>query len=156
MKAPCTCGQPHFVQWFLQVHNNLAAVAERHGDHATHALVVDISIGCVVDAVTMGFYSAQQRLGAVRVFQISHSSTNYNLGMALNTGSYSLIVGTVRPWAALTALVAMLAIAGCGQKGGLYLPTEPAARDRATLPQVLLPATSAAPTAPATPASASR
>jgi predicted small lipoprotein YifL len=29
--------------------------------------------------------------------------------------------------------------AGCGQRGPLYLPTEPAATQRATLPQVLTP-----------------
>ncbi len=31
-------------------------------------------------------------------------------------------------------------VSGCGQRGPLYLPTEPAAQDRATLPQILLPA----------------
>ena len=30
-------------------------------------------------------------------------------------------------------------LAGCGQRGPLYLPTGPAAANRATLPQVLLP-----------------
>lgn len=32
-------------------------------------------------------------------------------------------------------------LAGCGQKGPLYLPKEPAAAHRATLPQVLTPST---------------
>jgi predicted small lipoprotein YifL len=32
-----------------------------------------------------------------------------------------------------------VALAGCGQRGALYLPTEPAARDRATLPELLKP-----------------
>ncbi|WP_086920992.1 LPS translocon maturation chaperone LptM [Variovorax sp. JS1663] len=32
-----------------------------------------------------------------------------------------------------------VALGGCGQKGALYLPTEPAAKDRATLPELLLP-----------------
>ncbi|GAA4329254.1 hypothetical protein GCM10023165_02090 [Variovorax defluvii] len=35
-----------------------------------------------------------------------------------------------------------VALGGCGQKGALYLPTEPAARDRATLPELLLPRSS--------------
>jgi len=30
-------------------------------------------------------------------------------------------------------------LAGCGQRGPLYLPTDPAAANRATLPQVLVP-----------------
>jgi predicted small lipoprotein YifL len=32
-----------------------------------------------------------------------------------------------------------VALAGCGQKGPLYLPTDPAARNRATLPDLLIP-----------------
>jgi len=35
------------------------------------------------------------------------------------------------------ALLALLA--GCGQRGPLYLPTEPEAANRATLPQTLRP-----------------
>jgi len=34
----------------------------------------------------------------------------------------------------------LAAAAACGQRGPLYLPTEPAAANRATLPQVLVPA----------------
>ena len=30
-------------------------------------------------------------------------------------------------------------LAGCGQRGPLFLPTDPAAANRATLPQILLP-----------------
>ncbi|RST53735.1 LPS translocon maturation chaperone LptM [Variovorax sp. MHTC-1] len=32
-----------------------------------------------------------------------------------------------------------VALTGCGQKGALYLPTDPAAKDRATLPGLLIP-----------------
>jgi predicted small lipoprotein YifL len=35
--------------------------------------------------------------------------------------------------------VALLALAGCGQTGTLYLPSEPAAANRATLPESLWP-----------------
>jgi len=45
----------------------------------------------------------------------------------------------------------MAALAGCGQKGALFIPTEPAAANRATLPQTLRPSL---PAAPATGASA--
>ena len=37
------------------------------------------------------------------------------------------------------ALSALLVLSGCGQTGPLYLPTEPAAANRATLPQSLWP-----------------
>ena len=48
---------------------------------------------------------------------------------------------------ALLALAALAAVVGCGQRGPLYLPTDPAAANRATLPQILNPAgTSTAPT----------
>jgi predicted small lipoprotein YifL len=43
-----------------------------------------------------------------------------------------------------------LLLAGCGQKGPLYLPTEPSAANRATLPQSVRPAA----LSPAAPASA--
>jgi hypothetical protein len=50
-------------------------------------------------------------------------------------------------WMNARILVTALALAGgmasgligCGQRGALYLPTEPAAQDRATLPQILTP-----------------
>ncbi len=55
---------------------------------------------------------------------------------------------------ALVASVAVLLVA-CGQRGPLYLPQSPAAAQRATLPQTLLPiekvAPLAPPSAPATP-----
>ncbi len=52
------------------------------------------------------------------------------------------------------ALVLCLAaaLAGCGQRGPLFLPTGEAAAGRATLPQTLNPA--ASPASPASPASA--
>lgn len=40
--------------------------------------------------------------------------------------------------AGITA-AALLALAGCGQTGTLYLPAEPAAANRATLPESLWP-----------------
>jgi predicted small lipoprotein YifL len=38
----------------------------------------------------------------------------------------------------LGAVVVTVTVA-CGQKGALYLPTDPAALDRASLPEVLIP-----------------
>lgn len=72
------------------------------------------------------------------------------------------ILVSARP--AAFVLAACAAIAGCGQKGPLYLPTEPAAAGRLTLPQTLnpvgstsspaSPGVSPAPGIPASPASA--
>lgn len=47
-------------------------------------------------------------------------------------------------------------MSGCGQKGGLYLPIDPAARNRATLPQTVspIPSSSNAGTATITPPAA--
>jgi predicted small lipoprotein YifL len=42
-------------------------------------------------------------------------------------------------------------LAGCGQKGALFLPTEPAAAGRATLPQSLNPLFAAPPVQAASP-----
>jgi predicted small lipoprotein YifL len=40
---------------------------------------------------------------------------------------------------AIGLALAVAGLAACGQKGPLYLPTDPAAKDRATLPQILTP-----------------
>jgi len=55
----------------------------------------------------------------------------------------------------LGMVVLSVGLAGCGQRGPLYLPREPAAANRATLPQVLTPALPAgsAAAAPKMPAS---
>jgi predicted small lipoprotein YifL len=45
---------------------------------------------------------------------------------------------------------ALAAVAGCGQKGALYLPTDAAAAGRATLPQIVLPTGSPSIPTPAT------
>jgi predicted small lipoprotein YifL len=52
------------------------------------------------------------------------------------------------------ALATLAALSACGQKGALYLPTEPAAAQRATLPQVLTGSGNKAAPAPAGAASA--
>ena len=48
------------------------------------------------------------------------------------------------------------ALGGCGQRGPLYLPTGPAATQRATLPETLTPGGSSTAPAPAAAASATR
>ncbi len=61
--------------------------------------------------------------------------------------SKSILVSPLRLRCA-AALLALGGLAACGQKGDLYLPTGEAARGRATLPQVLMPGSTAAPAAP--------
>lgn len=50
------------------------------------------------------------------------------------------------------AALVVVALAGCGQKGPLYLPTGEAAAGRAALTDFVAPSTSVAPAAPAAPA----
>jgi predicted small lipoprotein YifL len=52
--------------------------------------------------------------------------------------------------ASAVALAAVLGgiLAACGQQGALYLPTEPAAAQRATLPESLRPTVATLPTLP--------
>ncbi|PHM21654.1 MAG: hypothetical protein CK604_04555 [Curvibacter sp. PD_MW3] len=71
--------------------------------------------------------------------------TNQILVRALTLMGLAVIV------ASLTAV-----LTGCGQPGALYLPTEPAAARRATLPETLTPGSrqNNVATPPATPASA--
>ncbi len=53
----------------------------------------------------------------------------------------------------LCAVIALAVLAACGQKGNLMLPKEPAAQNRATLPQILNPSPAASAPAPAASAS---
>jgi predicted small lipoprotein YifL len=60
-----------------------------------------------------------------------------------------LVSGLPRRLVLATGVVA--ALAGCGQRGPLFLPTTEAAAGRATLPQTIMPATpSSAPSATGT------
>lgn len=59
----------------------------------------------------------------------------------------------------VTALALALSVAGlsgCGQKGKLYLPTDPASAGRATLPQTLMPGKARAPASAASTAAPAR
>ncbi len=62
-----------------------------------------------------------------------------------------ILAGAMRPACAAAGRVALaasalLALSACGQKGPLYLPTEPASAQRATLLQTLRPGRSVEPT----------
>lgn len=50
--------------------------------------------------------------------------------------------------AAMLAGMFVVALGGCGQRGPLYLPKDAAAKDRATLPDLLTPRLPGAPDAP--------
>lgn len=66
----------------------------------------------------------------------------------------SRILVSAPPLRLAHAAIVVGVLAGCGQKGPLFLPTEAAAAQRATLPQTLSPAraASAPPSGTATPA----
>ncbi|WP_285414967.1 lipoprotein [Variovorax sp. efr-133-TYG-130] len=70
-----------------------------------------------------------------------------------------LVSTRVRAALMVCLAAATTGLAACGQKGALYLPTDPAAAQRATLPQLLTPGGSDStsstntPPTPATPAS---
>ena len=63
--TPGTRRQPHFMQGLLKVDDDLATVLESQGDHAPHALVVDVGFAIVVDAVTAQFNGFEQKFCAV-------------------------------------------------------------------------------------------
>ena len=130
------------MQRLLQVHDDLAAVGKHQGQHAAHTLAVNISLGFFVDAVTGFFHRPQQRLALVQEFNIGH----YNFAML---HVHRILVRAI----ALASCTA--ALAACGQRGPLYLPTDAAAQNRATLPQTVTPQLPGSPAAtpPATPVS---
>lgn len=101
--------QPHFMQRFLQVDDDLAVVGEGERHHPAHALIVDVHIGAVVESVAIGLDAAQQRFGAVHEFQVGH----YNLPMLK---VHQILVST------LTFAGSAVLLSACGQKGPLVLP----------------------------------
>ena len=66
------CGQPYFMQRFLQVHHELTAVGKCQRDHASHPLVVYVNVGLLIELVAVCFQLLQQSLGMVHEFVISH------------------------------------------------------------------------------------
>jgi len=57
----------------------------------------------------------------------------------LRTSAAILVSAFIHAGRAVTAAAAAVLLTACGQTGALYLPTEPAAAQRATLPQALWP-----------------
>lgn len=49
------------------------------------------------------------------------------------------ILGSACALRAACAVAVLAATAGCGQRGPLYLPNDPAAAGRATLPEIIVP-----------------
>jgi hypothetical protein len=140
--------EPHLLQRLLQVDDDLAAVAEGQGDHAADPLVVDVRVGGVVDAVAARLDLAQQGFGAVEVFGSVITISDVDV-------RNSSAACPRRP--ALAASRPRCCWGHAARSGPLFLPTEPAAAGRATLPQVLNPARLGAraprpPTAPPAPA----
>ncbi len=72
-------------------------------------------------------------------------------GLVLGAEKYNLRMLKARQILVRTIAlsVSAAALAGCGQRGPLYLPTDPAAAQRATLPETLNPAIPRPPAAPA-------
>jgi predicted small lipoprotein YifL len=109
----------------LQIDDDLAAVVKAQRDHAAGALVVDVGVRFIVDAVTSPLYRLQNGLSQVQVFELGH----YNPIMFALLLRHNQILGrralATRPHGlaayGLSALL-LLALTGCGQKGPLFLP----------------------------------
>jgi hypothetical protein len=133
------------MQGFLQIDNNLALVWKHQSHHPARALVVNVGQVVVVDAVAIGFNCLEQYFSFGHEFRVGH----YNFTML------SFLRILVTPFVLGISTAGLI---GCGQPGALYLPTEPSAVNRATLPETLLrpfknpatqPALNTAPTLPA-------
>ena len=130
------------MQWFLQIDDDLAFIWKYQSDHAPGSLVVDVSLVAIVDTVAIGLNRFEQYFGFGHEFWVGH----YNFTML------SFLRILVTPFVLGISTAGLL---GCGQPGALYLPTEPSAAQRATLPETLLRTLSintAQPASPAVPA----
>jgi len=149
MKAACARGHPNFLQGLLQVDDDLAAVVKAQRHHAARALIVDVGVRFIVDAVTRRLYRLQNGLGQVQVFKLGH----YNPIMFVLLLSQNRILGrrALAPRQhglaayGLSALL-LLSLTGCGQKGPLFLPSGQA------VPVTVVPAPNTAAPVPQAPA----
>jgi hypothetical protein len=60
------------VQGFLQIHNDLASIAEGDGNHAAYPLVVDVGIGFIVNSIATGFDPRQKTFSSIQKFKVGH------------------------------------------------------------------------------------
>jgi predicted small lipoprotein YifL len=126
VKAAALGCKPDFVQRFLQIDDDLAAVSKHQRHHATAALVINVRLGAVVDAITIGLDGLEHQLSTIHKFCVGH----YNFTMLL----FPQIL--LRALALGSSAVALMA---CGQQGPLYLPAQAPSPQSTTLPQSLLP-----------------
>jgi len=124
MKTAAASSQPHFVQGLLQVDDDLTVVWKGQRDHATRALIVDIGIGVVIQAIAADLYAREQAFSLVQKFKVGHYNRCMLKVIRILITAHALVGGA----AMLTA---------CGQKGALVLPSTPESVGRATLPQTL-------------------
>jgi predicted small lipoprotein YifL len=124
------------MQRLLQVHNDLTAVGKSQGHHAAGALVVDIGVAVVIDAITPALDGTQQGLGLIQVLKVGH----YNRPMKKKSLKFKQILGADR---CASGLLALMLLGACGQKGALYLPPpEPKPTAAAAEPKSTPPAAS--------------
>lgn len=137
MKATAARRQPHLVQGLLQIDHDLTAVGEGQRHHAAHPLVVDVSVGVVVQAIAADLNASKKAFSVVQKFEVGHYNRCMLKLIKILVMAHALVGGA----AMLTA---------CGQKGALFMPNTPESQDRATLPQSLNPwPDTPAPTTPA-------
>lgn len=123
-------GHPKFLQWLLQVHDNLTAVGESERDHATHPLIVDVGICGIVDAVAGTLQGAQSSFSVIQVFVVGH----YNAKMINTHRILGALCGSQRLLVAAALMGAGLLVTGCGQKGPLYLAVDRGAQAQPAKP----------------------
>lgn len=129
VKAAGAGRHPKLLQGFLQIDDDLATVGERQGDHSANALVVDVGIGAVVDAVAGPLQCAQGGFCVVQVFVVGH----YNAIMINKQRILGAAQGMSRPLLIAAMFTTGLLVSACGQKGPLYLPP-PEAKAAITAP----------------------
>ena len=111
---------PYFLQGFLQINDDLAAVGKGQRDHAAGALVVNVCIGLIVDPVACELDSAERLLCEAKIFQVGHYNPNMFFLSSILGRRLSACCLRGRP----AALLFMTVLAGCGQKGPLFLAPE--------------------------------
>ena len=122
METTRSGSHPDLLQGFLQVDDDLAAIGEGQGDHAAAALVVDVGISGIVDAVASLLNHSQGLFGQVQILKVRKGVGHYNPYMFFMP----------RIIAVAPILLGLTGLSACGQKGPLFLTPQ-------SVPYQLLP-----------------
>jgi predicted small lipoprotein YifL len=119
------CGHPDFLKRLLQIDHDLTAVGECQGDHIAGSLAVKIGISVIIDSVARCLDRCDRLLGQVLVLKVRHYNPSMVVQNRILGASTRILLRQVSTNLTWLMVGGGLTLAGCGQKGPLFLPPAP-------------------------------